>query len=110
MEWTVDEARERFDDLLDAADDEGPQVIFRDGKRYRVTAKNPPEGEEDFIDFLMSAPGLEGVNIERDKRPLREIEWSHESNRLVEIITNGPPWDGVEGDEIRGTMRDIDLE
>lgn len=32
-----------------------------------------------------------------------------ERNRLVEIITSGPSWEGIESDGIPGKMRDIEL-
>lgn len=78
MEWTSEGARDRFGELLDRVDDDGPQVIIRDGKRYRVVRASAPKtgtAASEFIDYLMSGPGLEDVDLSRDQSPMRDIEW-----------------------------------
>jgi antitoxin Phd len=32
-----------------------------------------------------------------------------QTNRFVEIITNGPSWEGLEIERLPGTMREVDL-
>jgi hypothetical protein len=77
MEWNVAEAREKFGELLDTVDTEGPQEIRRGDKVY--------------------------VILPQARQPLRA------RNRLVEIIINGPSWEGVQIKRIPGNMREVDL-
>ena len=76
MEWKIPESEDRFEEILEKAEQEGPQQIRHHGKLYVVSA------------------------VKEEERP---------RNRLVEILINGPDWDGVEIERIRGTMRDVDL-
>lgn len=75
MEWKISDTEEELGALLDSVDQHGPQQIRRHGKLYLVS---PVENE-----------------------PPR--------NRLIEILLDGPDWDGVEIERIRGTMRNVDL-
>ncbi len=84
--WQVNQARTHFSDVLDQAEDEGPQIITHHGKEravvlsidaYRALQPEPrPEPKIDFASFLMTIPkiDLEDWEIERDKDPGREIE------------------------------------
>jgi prevent-host-death family protein len=79
MDWKVADAKNRFSELMTKALEDGPQRITRrDGTVVMISEKELEriEGKKpDFIDFLMSGPGFEGVDLERDKQPLRDIEW-----------------------------------
>ena len=79
MDWKVADAKNRFSELMTRALEDGRQRITRrDGTVVMISEKELEriEGKKpDFIDFLMSGPGFEGVDLERDKRPLRDIEW-----------------------------------
>jgi prevent-host-death family protein len=78
MIWKLAEAKNKLSEVANRARDEGPQVLTRRDEEYvlltrdeyrRLTGEKP-----NFIEFLMSGPGFEGVILERDKRPLRDIE------------------------------------
>src|SRR5699024_9098053 len=74
--WKVADAKNKFSELLDTVDNEGPQDIQRRGTVYQLTARPEAAGKR---------------------------------NRLVEIITSGPSWEGVDTEGIPGKMREIDL-
>jgi len=78
MIWKLAEAKNKLSEVANRARDEGPQVLTRRDEEYvlltrdeyrRLTGEKP-----NFIEFLMSGPGFKGVILERDKRPLRDIE------------------------------------
>jgi hypothetical protein len=57
---------------------EGLETRRNQEKMPHVISHGPDrvEGEKpDFVDFLLSIPEMEGVDISRGKRPLRDIEW-----------------------------------
>jgi len=78
MIWKLAEAKNKLSEVANRARDEGPQVLTRRDEEYvlltrdeyrRLTGEKP-----NLIEFLMSGPGFEGVILERNKRPLRDIE------------------------------------
>lgn len=79
MVWKVAEAKNRFSELFSRALTEGrQQVERRDGTVYMISQEelNRIEGKKpDFKEYLLSIPDMEGVDVSRDKRPLRDIEW-----------------------------------
>ena len=63
MLWQVQEAKQRFSELVRLAESEGPQTVTRHGeavvvviRRRRVPAPDPPK--KDFKEFLLSGPIL----------------------------------------------------
>lgn len=81
MTWQLQEAKQKFSELVKHALQDGPQVVTRHGEEVvvvlSVDAYHKLRGEaaqEDFKTFLLSAPGLEGLELERDSRPAPAIE------------------------------------
>lgn len=79
MAWKIADAKNRFSEVVTRALTEGRQKVERrDGTVFviseeeldRIEGKTP-----DFKEFLLSIPDMEGVDLSRDKRPLRDIEW-----------------------------------
>ena len=79
MPWQVQEAKQRFSALVRRALDEGPQVVTRRGeevvvvisaREYRRLTRSAP----DFAAFLLSAPDLSQLEIERAADPARAVE------------------------------------
>lgn len=75
MTWQLQEAKQKFSELVKRALDEGPQVVTRHGEEVVVVLsvdayRELRVGEErkDFKAFLRSAPDLEGLELERDSR------------------------------------------
>ena len=77
--WQLQEAKQRFSELVRRALEEGPQVVTRRGEEVVVVVKAEEfdrlsRGEEDFKDFLIDAPDLDSLEIRRDRSPSREVE------------------------------------
>ena len=78
MEWQLQHAKARFSELVQKAIDEGPQTVTRRGRpevvvlsaeQYELMKKR----QIDFKEFLAAIP-LDGVEIERDKSPPRDVD------------------------------------
>lgn len=80
MGWQVQEAKQRFSELLRSATTEGPQIVTRHGEEIAVVVDIAEyrrlKGEVlDFKDFLRSGPEPDDSEITRDKALPREIDW-----------------------------------
>lgn len=79
MPWQLQEAKQRFSQVVQCALDEGPQVVTRRGEQVvvvlsireyqRLTGSVP-----DFRDFLLSLPDLDGLDIRRAADLARGVE------------------------------------
>ena len=79
MSWQLQEAKQKFSELVRRALKDGPQVVTRRGEEIvvvvpaeefrRLTGDKP-----DFKEFLMSAPDLSVLDLERPKEMPRDIE------------------------------------
>ena len=86
MRWQLQEAKQRFSELVRHARAEGPQVVTKHGEEVavvvsieeyrRLTGKLPS-----FKQFLLAAPDLDALEIGR----------SRERARVVELPTPVPP-------------------
>jgi prevent-host-death family protein len=86
MPWQVQEAKQRFSELVRRTLEEGPQVVTRHGEEVvvvvpveeyrRMTEREDGEKKMDFKEFLMSAPeGLELIIPERPPNDFpREVD------------------------------------
>ena len=78
MSWQLQEAKQRFSELVRRALEEGPQTVTRRGEEVvvvvpaeefrRLTGDKP-----DFKEFLMSAP--EGLELVVPTRPANDLPW-----------------------------------
>jgi prevent-host-death family protein len=71
MNWQLQEAKQRFSELVRRALDEGPQVVTRRGEQAVVViaARDYARltgGAPDFKAFLLSGPAFSQLEIERD--------------------------------------------
>jgi len=79
VSWQLQEAKQKFSELVRRALEDGPQVVTRRGEEVvvvvpaeefrRLTGDKP-----DFKEFLMSAPDLSVLDLERQKELPRDIE------------------------------------
>jgi prevent-host-death family protein len=81
MNWQVQEAKQRFSELIRSATTDGPQVVTRHGEEIAVVIDigeyRRLRGETvDFKDFLRTGPSLEGLDLDRDRTVLRDIDWT----------------------------------
>lgn len=78
MIWKLADAKNKFSKVVDMALEEGPQEVTRRGKAVIVVALKDFERlngkRPGFIDYLIKAPSFKGVNLERDKSPMREVD------------------------------------
>lgn len=81
MSWQLQEAKQRFSELVRRTLEEGPQVVTRHGEEVVVVVpveeyRRTGEKKLDFKEFLMSAPeGLENIIAERPKDDFpREVD------------------------------------
>ena len=90
LAWQLQEAKQRFSELVRRAEREGPQVVTRHGEEVVVVVRAEEwrrvsgggERRMDFKEFLMSAPeGLEMIIPERprDDYP-REVDLTGEDH------------------------------
>jgi prevent-host-death family protein len=79
MRWQVQEAKQKFSEVVRRALSEGPQVVTRHGADVVIVI----DAEEfrrmtgqslDFKDFLRSAPALEELHLTRDEAAAPAIE------------------------------------
>ena len=84
MAWQLQEAKQRFSELVRRAEREGPQVVTRHGEEvvvvvpaeeYRRMSERDGEKEMDFKEFLMSAPDLSVLDLERPREMPRDVEF-----------------------------------
>jgi prevent-host-death family protein len=78
MEWNLAEAKNRLTEVVNRAISEGPQVIRRRKDTVvvvaaeefeRMTGKKPG-----FKEYLFDGPSFEGLNLDRDHSPIRDVE------------------------------------
>lgn len=78
MTWNLAEAKNRLSEVVNRALTEGPQTITRRKDAVVViSAEKYAEltgGRRSFKDLLMSGPSFEGLDLERDKTPMRDVE------------------------------------
>ena len=76
--WQLQEAKQRFSELIKSVETEGPQVVTRHGAEVAVVVgigeyRRLRGGEEDFKAFLRSAPDLD-LEMSRPAEPARVVD------------------------------------
>jgi len=83
VSWQLQEAKQKFSELVRRAEKEGPQVVTRHGEEvvvvvpaeeYRRMSGRDGEKKMDFKEFLMSAPDLSVLDLERPREMPRDVE------------------------------------
>ncbi|CAN5906637.1 hypothetical protein BH23ACT11_BH23ACT11_00450 [soil metagenome] len=79
MSWQLQEAKQKFSELVRKAQEDGPQTVTRHGEDVvvivpaeeyrRLTGK-----KQDFKEFLMSGPDLSVLDLERHREFPREVD------------------------------------
>lgn len=79
MSWQLQEAKQKFSELVQRALDEGPQSVTRRGEKV-VVVVSAREFERlsrpvaDFREFLLSFPDSEDFQIERSREVARAVD------------------------------------
>jgi prevent-host-death family protein len=77
MSWQLQEAKQKFSEVVRRALTSGPQVVTRHGRAAVVVVSAEDYGRlrggAGFKEFLRTAPDLSRLGIRRDRRPGRRI-------------------------------------
>ncbi|MDO8692414.1 MAG: type II toxin-antitoxin system Phd/YefM family antitoxin [Dehalococcoidia bacterium] len=78
MPWQLQEARQKFSQLVKRALAEGPQAVTRHGETVVVVVsaedfQRLAGDKRDFADFLLSGPDLSAIEIERSTDRSRDV-------------------------------------
>ena len=81
MLWPVQDAKQRFSELIRTAHAEGPQVVTRHGEEIAVIIDivdyRHLTGEiAEFKDYLRSGPDFDDLDLNRTGEHPRAIEWA----------------------------------
>lgn len=81
MLWQVQEAKQRFSELLRAVEAEGPQIVTRHGREIAVVIDVAEfhrlhESRPDFKDYLRSGPEFDDLDLTRTDEQPRDIDWA----------------------------------
>lgn len=81
MSWQLQEAKQKFSELVRRTVEEGPQTVTRHGEEIvvvvpaeefrRLTGDKP-----DFKEFLMGGPDLSVLDLERSRELPRKVDLS----------------------------------
>ena len=76
--WQLQEAKQRFSELIRSVEADGPQFVTRHGEEVAVVVsiaeyRHLREGGRDFKEFLQSAPDV-NLDISRSNLPARRVE------------------------------------
>jgi prevent-host-death family protein len=79
MRWQLQEAKQRFSEIVRQAHDDGPQIVTRHGEEVAVVVsieeyRRLSGSKPDFKDFLLSAPDLAALEMARLSERARVVE------------------------------------
>ena len=84
MRWQVQDAKQRFSELIRTAHADGPQVVTRRGEEIAVVIDIAEyrllKGETaEFKDYLRSGPGFDDLDLDRTGELPRSTDWATEA-------------------------------
>ena len=79
VHWQLQEAKQRFSEVVRLAESQGPQFVTRHGQEVVVVLSvdefRRMRGDvPDFKEFLLSGPYFDDLDIERDDSPARTVD------------------------------------
>lgn len=78
--WQLQEAKNRFSEVVRMATEEGPQTVTKHGKDSVVVLsaedyRNLQQPKTSLVDFFQSSPlSKVKIDLKRDKSPTRQVE------------------------------------
>lgn len=85
-EWKIQDAKQRFSELIRVVEASGPQVVTRHGRPVAVVVEIEDwhtcigaDEAPDFKGFLLAGPVVDELPIERDSAPAPIVEFRGES-------------------------------
>jgi prevent-host-death family protein len=84
LRWQVQEAKQRFSELIRAAQADGPQIVTRHGEEIAVVIDiadyhHMRGGDTDFKDYLRSGQAFEDLDLSRPIARPRNIDLVNEA-------------------------------
>jgi prevent-host-death family protein len=81
MRWQVQDAKQRFSELIRTAHSEGPQVVTRHGEEIAVVIDIADyrrlKGQViEFKDYLRSGPAFDDLELDRSGDYPRSTDWT----------------------------------
>jgi antitoxin Phd len=79
VRWQLQEAKQRFSELVRQARAHGPQMVTRHGEEVAVVVsieeyRRLTDERPSFKEFLLAAPDLESLAIDRPREQARVVE------------------------------------
>jgi prevent-host-death family protein len=79
VRWQLQEAKQRFSELVRQARAHGPQMVTRHGEEVAVVVsieeyRRLTDERPSFKEFLLAAPDLEALAIDRPREQARVVE------------------------------------
>jgi prevent-host-death family protein len=79
VRWQLQEAKQRFSEVVRRAESDGPQVVTRHGEEVAVVIsadeyRRLRSGRPDFSQFLLAEPTFAELDIRRDSTPARVVD------------------------------------
>jgi prevent-host-death family protein len=80
--WQLQEAKQRFSELIRSVEADGPQFVTRHGEEVAVVVsiaeyRHLREGGRDFKEFLQSGPDV-NLEVRRSALPARRVDLGEE--------------------------------
>ena len=87
MRWQLQEAKQRFSELVRHARADGPQVVTRHGEEVAVVVsieeyRRLTDQLPGFKDFLLAAPDLDALGIDRPREGARVVELAPQTDDI----------------------------
>jgi prevent-host-death family protein len=84
MQWQVQDAKQRFSELIRTAHADGPQVVTRHGEEIAVVIdiadyKRLKGDIAEFKDYLRSGPEFDDLDLSRTAERPRKSDWASEA-------------------------------
>ena len=77
MDWNLADAKNKFSEVVRRALAEGPQRVLRRTDAVVVLSEKDYQRlagtRVSFKDFLLNAPDMDGLDLERDTSPMRDV-------------------------------------
>ncbi|MCH7797381.1 MAG: type II toxin-antitoxin system Phd/YefM family antitoxin [Planctomycetes bacterium] len=77
MDWNLADAKNKFSEVVRRALAEGPQRVLRRKDAVVVLSEKDYQRlagtRVSFKDFLLNAPDMDGLDLERDTSPMRDV-------------------------------------
>jgi prevent-host-death family protein len=90
MRWQLQEAKQRFSELVRQARAHGPQVVTRHGEEVAVVVsveeyRRLTDDQPSFKEFLLAAPDLDALELSRSRAPARVVELEPSADRSSDV-------------------------